>query len=104
MEAAPAAIADMESPHDANALELSPNTTIMQAANLTKFKVRVDFIALSSWKVGGHLATGETNLCIAILLIRVGTYRPEAAMPQCKLDHLSDIFGTPGKVLIASVL
>jgi hypothetical protein len=44
MEAAAAAIADSESPHDASALALSPTTSNMHAANLTKFRVWIDFI------------------------------------------------------------
>ena len=44
MEAAAAAIADSESPHDADALTLSPTTRTMHAANLTKFRVWIDFI------------------------------------------------------------
>jgi hypothetical protein len=45
-EAAPAAIADRESPHDANALALSPTTRNINAASLTKFSVWIDFIML----------------------------------------------------------
>ena len=40
---APAAIADRESPHDANAVPLTPIARTMQA-NLTKFRVWVRFI------------------------------------------------------------
>jgi hypothetical protein len=39
-----AAIADRESPHDANALALNPITRTIQAANLTKFRIWVSFI------------------------------------------------------------
>ena len=45
--AAPAAIADRESPHDdANALPLSPIARTMQAANLTTFRIWFDFTML----------------------------------------------------------
>jgi hypothetical protein len=47
MAAAAAASADRESPHDAEAMALSPATRIMQAESLTKFKAWVGFIVFS---------------------------------------------------------
>jgi hypothetical protein len=77
----------------------------MQAANLTNFRVTIDFIVLLLVKVGGHLSTDE-KLCNLPLnrQIRVGTYRPEAALLQCKQNHSANIVGTPGKLFIPSVL
>src|SRR5216684_2837503 len=71
MEAAPAASADRESPHDANALALSPTARTMQAANLTKFRVWVEFIMLLLVKVGGHLWKLVQNDAASWLLPRV---------------------------------
>jgi hypothetical protein len=92
--AAPAAIADRVSPHEAKALAWIPTNRIKQAANFVNIRIVVDFIVLSLLKVGGHSANSGAGLgkLHPNLLTRAASYGRELAMPQCKLEHLSNSF------------
>jgi hypothetical protein len=100
------AIADSESAHDANALALTPTTSIKQAANLTPIEVAVDFIVFLLRKKSAAiwLPAKQTLIVLSGSSGSRGTYRSEAAIPQCKPGHLSYIFGTPCKLLMSEVL
>lgn len=55
-------MADRESPHDANALALSPTNRTMHPATLKKFGVWDDFIVVLLLKVDGDSGNREANL------------------------------------------